>query len=168
MSVLRVSDTRMTVRSRHLVVGAIAIGIGVGVSGCATVPTSVYAIIDADATVSGVRILRLIVARTSDPAQRSSNELASSATSDAADRPGPFQFPFGFPLTFADSLAGPVTITIEGLDWDTRAVIAVASTDVIAVEKGQTVATLTLTAVRGGSNDGGVDGGPDATTDASP
>ena len=39
--------------------------------------------------------------------------------SDAADRPGPFVFPLVLSLTVDASLAGPVTVTVEGLDWDT-------------------------------------------------
>ena len=43
-------------------------------------------------------------------------------------------FPFGLPLTVDASFAGPVIITIEGLDWDTHAVIARAPrhADVVA------------------------------------
>jgi hypothetical protein len=47
-------------------------------------------------------------------------------------------------LTVDASFAGPVVITIEGLDWDTNAVIATgsATADVVAQHETQTVVRL--------------------------
>jgi hypothetical protein len=152
----------MTGRFRCRVAGAIAIAIGIsaGISGCAKSSTSVYALIDADATVPPVLILRVLVASSADPSMRAGSELSSWNTSDAADRPGPFLFPMGLPITVSDTLAGPVTITVEGLDWDTHAVIARSTVSALVAAERQTFAMMTLSAVAGGSNDGGIDAAP--------
>lgn len=126
--------------------------------GCAKDSTSVLLTVEADATVPPILILRTTVARTDDPGTQSSSERSSPAQGDAADRPGPFAFPFALSLTVDPSFAGPVTVTIEGLDWDTHAVTARGNTPATVVAQKSTTASLTLTGV---VNTGGGDGGTD-------
>src|SRR5262245_24187938 len=140
-----------------LTVAALSVGLVVG-AGCAKDATSVLVTVDADATTPPILILRTTVARTDDPTMESSGERSSPAQGDAADRPGPFFFPFDLSVTVDSSFAGPVTVTIEGLDWDTYAVTARAMTSATVVAQQTTTASLTLTGVvNTGGNDGGID-----------
>lgn len=134
----------MTARSRHLsLLGAVALAC---IAGCAKDPTSVFLVVDADSTVPPILILRTVVERAGDPASRASVERSSNYGSDAADRPGPFLFPLGLPLTIDQTYAGPVIITIEGVDWDTHAVTASGSATATVVAQTMTDASVTLTA----------------------
>lgn len=128
-------------------------------AGCAKSPTSVGVTIDADPTVPPILIMRTTLARASDPTMRSSSERASPYASDAGDRPGPFVFPFAWKLTVDPSFAGPVIVTIEGLDWDTGATIASGNADAVVEAEQMTAAAVTLVPVRGGAGDGGTDAG---------
>ena len=109
----------------------------------------------ADSTVPPILILRTVVERAGDPASRSSVQRSSNYASDAADRPGPFLFPFGLPLTVGETYAGPVIITIEGVDWDTHVVTARGSATAAVVAQKMSEASLTLTAVATGGGQGG-------------
>ena len=137
-------------------------------SGCAKDPTTIFVDVGVDQTVPPLLILRSHVFSTSDPTKASGGEQSSPAIGDAADRPGPFGFPLILPLTVDASLAGPVTVTVEGLDWDTSGVIASGITSGEVVAQRSTTATLTLTGTAapggdgGGAGDGGgEDAGPD-------
>ena len=122
-----------------------------------------FVVVNADSTVPPILILRTVVERAGDPASRASAERSSNYAGDAADRPGPFLFPLGLPLTVNQTYAGPVIITIEGVDWDTHAVTARGGATATVVAQNVSEATLTLTAVATGGGDGG-DGG-DASLD---
>jgi hypothetical protein len=69
---------------------------------------------------------------------------SSPYASDAGDRPGPFAFPLDLDLTMDPGLAGPVDIRVEGLDWDTTAVIASGSTTAAVVAEKPVSASVTL------------------------
>lgn len=147
----------MTVDRRQAWCAAVAAAALLTAGGCAKDPTSVFVVVDADPSVPPLMILRTAVARAGDPTMQTSSERSSSAESDAADRPGPFPFPFGMKLTVDPSFAGDVVVSIEGLDWDTHAVLAGGSTDAVIQAQGMTEASLTLEPVRGGAADGGAD-----------
>jgi hypothetical protein len=135
----------MAPRSRHpssVTLLAVALSLGLG---CAKDPTSVFVVVDADSTVPPILILRTVVERAGDPASRASADRSSPYASDAADRPGPFLFPLGLPLTVDQTYAGPVTITIEGVDWDTHAVTASGSATATVVAQKMSEALVTLT-----------------------
>jgi hypothetical protein len=153
---LRVRDIRMTAWQSGLGIAALSAGLVLGV-GCAKDPTSVFVTMDADATVPPLLILRTTIARADDPATRSSAERSSPYASDAADRPGPFLFPLGLSVTVDTRFAGAVVVTVEGLDWDTRAVIASGNSRATVVAQQATQASLTLTAVTAPGADGGTD-----------
>ena len=110
-----------------------------------------FVVVDADSTVPPILILRTVVERAGDPASRASADRSSPYASDAADRPGPFLFPLGLPLTVDQTYAGPVTITVEGVDWDTHAVTASgsATATVVAQQMSEALVTLTAPAARG-------------------
>jgi len=133
---------------------AVALSVGLG---CAKDPTTVFVVVAADSSVPPILILRTVVERAGDPASRASVERTSNYVADAADRPGPFLFPLGLPLTVDQSYAGPVIITVEGVDWDTRAVNARGGASATVVAQKVSEASLTLTAVASGGGDGGVD-----------
>jgi hypothetical protein len=135
----------------------IAAGLALG-AGCAKDSTSVVVTVDADTTVPPLLILRTIVARADDPATQSSAERSSPYSSDAADRPGPFLFPLDLEVTVDARFAGPVVVTVEGLDWDTHAATARGSAPATVVAQKSTGASLTLAGV---VNTGGGDGGTD-------
>jgi hypothetical protein len=135
-----------------------------GAVGCAKSPTSILTLVDADPSAPPILILRTVVARVSDPSMVSYGQQASPNTSDAAGRPGPYGFPFALDLTVDPSFAGPVTVTIEGIDWDTYAVIASGSTTADVTAQQQTHASVTLFPIGAGAGDGGTDG--DGPSDA--
>ena len=145
----------MTSRVRHALAAAFAL---CGAA-CAKDPTGVNVTVNADATVAPILILRTTVTDADDPTRVGSSERTSPyASDDAADRPGPFGFPFDIALTIDATFAGPVVVTVEGLDWDTHAVTAAGSTTGSVVAQQTTAAVLTLTAVTtGGAGDGGTD-----------
>ena len=138
-------------------VAVLATALGLG-AGCAKDSTAVIVTVDADATVPPILILRTSIARADDPSMQSGAERTSPAQGDAADRPGPFLFPFDLSLTVRDSFAGPVVVTVEGLDWDTHAVTARGVTSATVVTQKSTTASLTLTGVvNTGGGDAGID-----------
>jgi hypothetical protein len=112
--------------------------------GCAKEPTSVITLIEADAAVPPVLQLGVRIAPADDPARASTSRFSSSNLGDAADRPAPFVFPFARSLTVDASLAGPVVITLEALDWDTNAVTAAGSTNAEVIPQRETQATVRL------------------------
>jgi hypothetical protein len=124
--------------------------------GCAKDPTTIVAVVEADATVPPLLILRTTVTSTADPARGSTSNRSSLEAGDASDRPGPFVFPAAVPITVDASLAGAVTVTVEGLDWDTGATLAAGSAAGNVVAQQQTTVVLTLLAVPPAA-DGGAD-----------
>jgi hypothetical protein len=94
---------------------------------CAKDPTTVVTEVGVDGDVPPLRILRTSVAPTTNLERASTHEQSSLEQGDAGDRPGPFRFPLALWLTVDASLAGPVLVSIQGLDWDTRAVLAEGS-----------------------------------------
>jgi hypothetical protein len=151
----------MTFLARHaarvtaMVAGAVlAVVIAVG---CAKESTSLFVGVDADPSVPPILILRTTVARVDDPSVQSSASRASPYASDAADRPGPWLFPVGLPLTVDPVFAGDVTVTVDGIDWDTSAVIASGDTSATIAAQKQTTASLTLEPIRTAGSDGGTD-----------
>jgi hypothetical protein len=129
--------------------------------GCAKDPTTIFTEVGIDQTVPPLLILRSHVVSTTDATKVSGTEQTSPAIGDAADRPGPFGFPLVLSLTVDASLAGPVTVTVEGLDWDSFAVVATGSTSAEVRAQQATRATLTLTATAPPPGDGGNDAGSD-------
>ena len=112
---------------------------------CAKDATSVLTVIEADTAVPPILLLQARIARAGDPARMSSSRFASPyAAVDAGDRPGPFVFPFAYALTMDAAFAGPIVITLEGLDWDTNAVIATGTTNADVVAQRETQATVEL------------------------
>jgi hypothetical protein len=145
----------MTLGWRHalvIVVAAVAFG-------CAKDPTAVNVTVNADATVPAILILRTTVTDADDPTRVGSSDRSSPyGSDDAADRPGPFGFPVDIPLTIDATFAGPVIVTVEGIDWDNHAVTAAGSTTGSVVAQQTTAASLTMTAVTTGTTgDGGTD-----------
>ena len=127
--------------------------------GCAKSPTVVNTTIATDDTVAPLLLLRAIAMSERDPTKQASSSFHSLASGDADDRPGPYRFPLDFPVSLPAALAGSITLTIEGLDWDTGKVIARGLTAAEVVKEGQTRAYVTLTAVAATDGDAGRDGG---------
>ena len=148
----------MALRPRHAIrIVALALAASAG-AGCAKDSTGVVVTVATDATVPPLLILRGTVATADVPPRTSTAELSSPYASDAGDRPGPFMFPLLLPLTVDSSLAGLVAITVEGLDWDTHAVIARGTTSGGVVREQTTAASLTMTGVvTSGGGDGSTD-----------
>jgi hypothetical protein len=126
-------------------------------AGCAKDPTSVSVVVDADPSVPPILILRTTVAAAGDPSHQSSAQRSSMNQGDAADRPGPFVFPTALQLTVDSSFAGPVVVTVQGIDWDNYAVIGAGSADAVVEAQKTTEASLKLEPLRGGAGDGGTD-----------
>ena len=129
-------------------------------AGCAKDPTDVLTEISVDPAVPPLLILQVTVS--SPTAGQTTGGLRSTGDGDAADRPLPFPFPLLVPIATDPSFAGPVTISIEGIDWDTHAVTASGSTAATVVAGHETLASLTLFPVRGGGEDGADGDAPDA------
>ena len=115
-----------------------------GAGACAKDSTSVLTIIEAEAAAPPILLLQARVARADDPTRATSSRFTSANLGDAADRPAPFVFPFAMSLTVDASFAGAVVITIDGLDWDSNAVIASGSTTADVVAQRDTQATVKL------------------------
>jgi hypothetical protein len=136
----------MTARSRH-VFGALAVAAGVAFgAGCAKEPTSVLVLVDAEDGVPPILIVRTSIAQAGAPDRRATSERTSNGAGDAGDRPGPYTFPIELYLTVDADFAGPVVITVEGLDWDTRSVTASGSATGVVEAHASTGAALTMTA----------------------
>ena len=134
-------------------------------AGCAKDPTTIVVGVGIDSTVPPVLILGVDVVSASDPTKTASSRLSSSTPSDAGDRPGPFYFPLLLPVSVDASFAGPVTLTVEGIDWDTAAVIATGSVTANVVAQQSTSADIVLTAAGTPAGDGGGDAAADAGLD---
>jgi hypothetical protein len=148
----------MTFRGSHAFpVAVLAAALSAG-AGCAKDATSLDVTVLADSAVPPILILKSTVATHDSPPRASTSERSSNYEGDAGDRPGPFVFPLQLSLTVDSSLAGFVTITVEGIDWDTHAVTATAATSGALVAGHRTVSLLTLSPVPSG---GGADGGTD-------
>jgi hypothetical protein len=148
----------MTARSRRALAFVMFACAPLAGGGCARDATGVVVTVAADATVPPILILRTTMTRTADPSQSaSSNRTSPFGSDDAGDRPGPFVFPVDLSVTIDESYAGPVVVTIEGLDWDTGAVTARGSADAVVIARSTTRAALTLTAAPATGLDGGVD-----------
>jgi hypothetical protein len=125
---------------------------------CAQSSTVVETEVSADNTVPPVLILQMAVTNVARPAVQSSSQFASRAPGYEAGVPGPFAFPLDLPISVDPSFAGTVTVTVQGLDWNTYAVIASGSTTAQVVAHEQTHAAITMSAAP--TCDGaGVDGG---------
>jgi hypothetical protein len=148
-----------------IVLMAMTIAVTIAAVGCAKNPTTILVAVGADATVPPLLILRTSVVSTEDPTRTTGSDQTSPETGDASDRPGPFALPLLVPLTVDPSLAGPVVVTVQGLDWDTHAVIAVGSADAAVVGGHETNATVVLSAMGLPGADGGTDAGGDAGLD---
>ena len=147
-----------------LVIAALGAGPVLG-AGCAKSPTVLLTRVVVDDGVPPLLLLYATVVSTGDPGQRAMDSFVSLATGDAADRPAPYQFPLDLPVQVPVELAGPVTVTIEGRDWDRNVVVtACGSAQASVVKEQQTSAMVTLTAVSVSEPDGGLggDGGGDA------
>jgi hypothetical protein len=139
-------------------VRALLLGAALAIAaGCAKDATAVVVTVDADATAPPILILRTTVARVDDPSTRSSSSRASTYAGDAADRPGPFLFPFDLSLTVDPIYVGEVVITVDGIDWDTQAVTASGSTSAVVAAQKMTAASVTLAPIRTGGPDAGTD-----------
>ena len=143
----------LTAGTRRALVGVMTIAAAAAGAGCAKDATRVYVAVDADATVPPILLLRTTIARAADPGQPVITDRTSPYAGDAADRPAPFVFPLGLPMTVDPSFAGPVVVSVEGLDWDSHALLAHGSGDAVVVAEKETDASLTLTAVMAGAGD---------------
>jgi hypothetical protein len=116
------------------------------VLGCAKDPTTIVTEVGIDATVPPLLILRTGVASTTNLDRVFVAEQSSPEEGDAGDRPGPFRFPLALWLTVDASLSGPVLVSVQGLDWDTHAVVAEgsASGEVVAGRETRTALILTV------------------------
>jgi hypothetical protein len=126
-------------------------------AGCAKDPTTIVVSLGIDSTVPPLLILGVDVVSNADPTLTASSRFTSPEPGDAGDRPGPFYFPLLLPVTVDASFAGPVTLTVEGLDWTSYAVIATGSTTAGAVAQQSTSADIVLTATGAPAGDGGGD-----------
>ena len=146
-----------------VVIRAAALLAAAGLGACAKNPTQILVAVSVDSSVPPLLLLRTTVESAANPNERVSSSVRSlSENSDAANRPGPFLFPLQIPLGVDPSFAGPVTVTIEGLDWDSQAVLAAGSASTEVVADRQTGAAVTLTAASPATGDGGADAGAGA------
>jgi hypothetical protein len=113
---------------------------------CAQSSTVIETRVNADSTVPPVLILQMAVTNIARPAIQSSSQLASLNPGFEAGVPGPFAFPLDLPISVDPSFAGTVTVTVQGLDWNTYAVIASGSTTAQVVAHEQTHAAITMSA----------------------
>jgi hypothetical protein len=125
---------------------AAAIAACVGGLACAKDPTTIVTWVGTDATVPPLLILRTSIASTTNLERMFTSEQASLEASDAGDRPGAYRFPLPLLITVDPSLAGPVLVSIQGLDWDTRAVVAEGSGSGEVIAGRETTASVLLTA----------------------
>ena len=129
------------------------------VVGCAKSETDILVEVSADATVPPLLILKVTL--TDAAGGQSSSSIRSTLPSDSSAFPGAFPLPLLVPVSVDPSLAGTVGITVQGIDWNTYAVVATGSTTATVVPQQETKAAVTLTAVPAGGADGGA-GDPDA------
>jgi hypothetical protein len=113
-------------------------------AGCAKDPTTIVTEVGTDTGVPPLLILRTSVASTTNLERTSTAEQSSLERGDAGDRPGAFRFPLALWLTVDPSFAGPVVVSIQGLDWDTHAVVAEGSGSAAVVAGQETRAVVIL------------------------
>lgn len=152
----------------------LALALGLGMISCAKSPTVVLATVTADITVAPLLVVTAtVVSQTT--GKRWSNSYVSQARGDGGGRPAPFNLPLQLALQVRADVAGPVSVTIESINWDTNTVIARGTSTAEVTAEQQTLAAVMLTAVAppemtgadGGTGlDGGVDGREDARSDA--
>jgi hypothetical protein len=121
-----------------------AIAIWLGGAACAKDATTIVTEVGIDGTVPPLLILRTSVASTSNLDLPYTSEQSSPELGDAGDRPGPFRFPLALWLTVDSGLAGPVLVSVQGLDWDTHAVVAEGSGSAEVVPQQETRAVVWL------------------------
>jgi hypothetical protein len=143
----------MGAAARRALAGVMMIAAAASGAGCAKDATRLYVSVEADATVPAILLLRTTIARAADPGQPVTSDRTSPYAGDAGDRPAPFVFPLGLPMTIDPSFAGPVVVTVEGLDWDSHVVLARGGGDAVVVAEKETDAALTLTAATAGAAD---------------
>lgn len=152
------------IRAALLVIAA-----GLALGGCARAPTVILTHVEVDSTVHPLFVLRATVTSDADPTITSTASYLSVAPGDAADMPAPYFFPMELPIDVTVSVTGAVTVTIEGLDYVTQAVVARGTGAGRVVKEQQTTAALVMTAVQNNGPDGGTasdDGGADANAAA--
>ena len=148
----------MTVAGRNTFRIGVLAAVLAGGAGCAKDPTSVLVTVSADAAVPPILILKSTVTTQDDLARVSTSSRSSRNEGDAGDRPGPFVFPLELSLTVDSSQKGLVNITVEGVDWDTYAVIASGTTMSVVVPEHNVAASVTLLrAALIGGGDAGTD-----------
>lgn len=121
--------------------------LALALAACAQSSTVVETTVNVDMAAPPLLLMRITVTSATDPARMSQSAIRSLLIGDAADRPAPFIFPLVLPVSVDPSFAGDVVILLEGLDWDTKAVVASGSTTATVVAEQKTQATLTLSAV---------------------
>jgi len=132
---------------RLFALGAPALAAALALAGCARSSTVVDTQVNIDMTAPPLLLLRITVTSATDPSRMSQSAIRSLLIGDAADRPAPFIFPLLLPVSVDRSFAGDVVILLEGLDWDTKAVVAAGSTTATVIAEQHTQAALTLSAV---------------------
>lgn len=145
-----------------------------GLSGCAKPPSLIDVRITADETVPLVTLLRSTVVRASDPSTPSVLRWVSAGGPDPDAAMAGFPFPLSLQVMINPSWSGPVSLTVDGLDfYVTDKVIATGTTEANVVKEQTTTAALTLRGLPGGGGGGAGDAGPDSgeydagmTTDA--
>ena len=129
---------------------AARLGVVVGVALCAAgacskTPSVLVVNIDAADGTPPLLVLRTTVASVANPALHGTSERRSLvASDDAADRPGPYEFPTALPLNLDPGYVGAVTLTVDGLDWDTGIVVATGDTSADLRAGAETQAWVTL------------------------
>lgn len=147
----------MTVRGRHALCAALFWAALIAGAGCAKDPTSVLVTVNADSAAPPILILKGTVTTQDDPTRVSTSNRSSSNASDAGDRPGPFVFPLQLSLTVDASFAGLVSISVEGLDWDSYATTAQGTTTGVVAAEHTIAASVTLLRSVSIGGDGGTD-----------
>jgi len=136
------------------------------VSGCAKPPSTIDVQITADDTVPIVTLLRSTVVRVSDPSDPAILKWVSAGGGDPDAGTGGFAFPMVLHVGIHPGWNGPVTLTVDGLDfYDMTKVIATGTTETTVASEQTTTAALMLTGVfvGGGGGDGGAgDAGGDS------
>jgi len=135
-------------------------------SGCAKPPSAIDVHITADDTVPLVTLLRSTVVRASDPSSPAVLKWVAAGGADPDAGVGGFLFPMVLHVGIHPTWSGPVSLTVDGLDfYVTDKVIATGTTQATIVSEQTTTASLTLTGVPGGgggAGDAGADSGSDA------
>lgn len=122
---------------------------GAALGGCAKTPTRVDTTVwlaDVPHMPPPILLLRMSLAPADDPARATTTEIRSQILGDASDRPDPFVFPMTLAIAGGDVI-GPAVVTVEGLDWDSHAVVARGSTTAEVSAEQRTSATILLSAV---------------------